>query len=59
MARPLEFEYVVESKDPKRDYERLLSAQPSEAARQTLREADALDMSRLRQEGEKGEAEDR
>jgi hypothetical protein len=49
VARPLEFEYVVESKDPRSAYERLLSARPSDAAQQTLREAEKLDMSLLRE----------
>jgi len=58
MARPLEFEYVVESKDPRAEYERLLSARPNDAARRTLRAVKKLDMSRLRARGEKGRDED-
>ncbi len=52
MARPLEFEYVIESKDPKGDCERLLSKRPNEAARRTMREAEKLDISRLLERGQ-------
>jgi len=48
MARPLEFEYVVECDDPAAEIERLLHAPPSEAALRTLREVEKLDMSRLK-----------
>lgn len=48
MARPLEFEYIIKCEDPAAEVERLLSLRPNEAARRTLREADKLDMSRLK-----------
>lgn len=52
MARPLEFEYVIEAKDAKKEYERLLSKRPNDAARRTMREAERLDMSRLHEKGQ-------
>ncbi len=47
MARPIEFEYIVEADDPEAEYDRLLSARPNEAAVRTLKQADALDSDRL------------
>jgi hypothetical protein len=47
MARPIEFEYIVETDDPQKEYDRLLSARPNEAAIRTLKDADALDLERL------------
>jgi hypothetical protein len=47
MARPLEFEVVIECEDPAAEVERLLSARPSEAALRTIREAEALDLNCL------------
>ncbi len=47
MARPIEFDCVIESDDPKAEYERLLSAPPSPAALRALRESDELDDARL------------
>ena len=49
MARPLEFEFVIRCKDPRREFEKLLSARPSEAARATLREAEELHRARVEQ----------
>lgn len=37
MARPLDFEVRVECKDPRREYEKVLSRCPSSAAVETLR----------------------
>jgi hypothetical protein len=48
MARPLEFEYVIECEDPAAEVARLLSMRPNEAALRTLREVDKLDWSRLK-----------
>ncbi len=42
MARPIEFEYVIKCEDPDREFEKLLSTRPSEAARATLRGAEEL-----------------
>ncbi len=42
MAKPLEFEYVVRCKDPDREVKRLLEAQPSLAARETLKRVEKL-----------------
>ena len=42
MARPLEFEYVIECEDPKAERERLLSRRASAKAVKILKEADAL-----------------
>ena len=48
MARPLEFEFVIECEDPAAEVARLLTARPNEAALSTIREAEKLDMSRLK-----------
>ena len=47
MARPLEFEFVIECEDPAAEVARLLSMRPNEAALRTIREAEELDMSCL------------
>lgn len=52
MARPIEFDCVIESDDPRAEYERLLSAPPSPAALRSLRESDELDDTRLQLEPE-------
>jgi hypothetical protein len=42
MARPLEFEYVIECQDPEAEREKLLSAPASPRAMEILAEADTL-----------------
>ena len=42
MARPLEFEYVIECEDPRAEREKLLSTPASPRALEILAEADAL-----------------
>ncbi len=50
MAKPLEFEYVIRCEDPEREFAKLLSTRPSEAARETLRRAEELYRARRERE---------
>ena len=50
MARPIEFDCIIETDDPKAEYERLLSTPPSPAALRALKESDELDDVRLQLE---------
>ncbi len=59
MARPIEFECLVESDDPKAEYARLLSAAPSAAALQTLKDSEELDDARLQLGSEEAPASPR